>query len=85
MRFKIVKNKYINSLFVLILFSAIAHMLIIFYLAITSGDLYIINYFNILDLDLLFPNLFNSSVSNTFSIFFVVVIYLIILKSNKVR
>ena len=80
---KIVKNKYINALFVLMLFSAVVHMLVVFYLALASGDLYIVNYFNILDLDLFYPNIFNSFGGNIFSIVFVAVIYLIILKINK--
>ena len=67
------------------LFSAIAHMLIVFYSALFSGDLYVVNYFNILDLDLFYPNIFNNFGGNIFSIFFAVVIYLIILKNNKIE
>ena len=83
MRIKIVKNKYLNALFILMLFSAIVHMLVVFYFALTSGDFYIFNYFNILDLDLFYPNIFNNFIGNIFSILFVVFIYLIILKNNK--
>ena len=83
MNIKIVKNKYINALFILMLFSAVTHILIVFYSAIISGDLYIVNYFNILDLDLFYPDIFNSFIGNIFSMLFVIVIYLIILKSNK--
>lgn len=66
-------------------FSAGVHMLILFCSAIASGNLYIVNYFNILDLDLFYPNIFNSFTGNIFSIFFVVAVYLIILKTNKIR
>jgi len=83
MNIKIVKNKYVNALFVLMLFSAIVHMIIIFYSTIDSGNFYTINYFNILDLDLFYPDILNSFSGNIFSIFFVVVLYLIILKNNK--
>jgi len=83
MHIKIVKNKYLNALFILMLFSAVAHMLIVFYLAITSENLYIINYFNILDLDLFYPDTFNNFFSNIFSMLFVAVLYIVILKSNK--
>lgn len=83
MRIKIVKNKYINALFILMLFSAIIHMLVLFCLTLTSGNLYIVNYFNILDLDLFYPDIFNSFFANIFSIFFVFVLYIIILKNNK--
>ena len=85
MNIKIVKNKYINALFILMLFSAIVHMLIIFYSALTLGDLYIINYFNILDLDALYPEAFNSFIGNVFSILFVVAVYLVILKNNRAQ
>lgn len=83
MNIKIIKNKYINALFILMLFSAIVHMLIIFYLALVSEDLYIVNYFNILDLDLFYPNIFNSFAGNIFSLVFAAGLYLIILKNNK--
>lgn len=65
------------------LFSAIAHMLIVFYSALVSGDLYIVNYFNILDLDLFYPDIFNNFGGNIFSLVFTAGIYLIILKNNK--
>jgi len=83
MNIKIVKNKYLNALFLLMLFSAIVHMLIIFYFAVISNNLYILNYFNILDLDLFFPDVFNSVSGNVFSVLFVLTIYLIILRVNK--
>mgnify|MGYP001563896002 FL=1 len=58
-------------------------MLVIFYFAIYSNNLYIINYFNILDFDLFFPNIFNNITGNVFSVLFVLVIYFVILKINK--
>lgn len=85
MNIKIVKNKYINALFILMLFSAIVHMLILSCLAAVSGSLYVLNYFNILDLDLFYPNIFNSFGGNIFSIFFVIAAYIIILKNNKIE
>lgn len=83
MNIKIVKNKYINALFVLMFFSAAVHMLVLSCLAVASGSLYALNYFNILDLDLFYPDIFNSFYGNIFSIVFVVAVYLIILKTNK--
>ena len=85
MNVKIVKNKYINALFILMLFSAVAHMLVVFYSVITLRDLYIVNYFNILDLDLFYPDIFNSFIGNIFSVLFVMGLYFIILKSNKIE
>ena len=83
MNIKIVKNKYLNALLILMMFSAGVHMLVLSCLAVASGSLYVLNYFNILDLDLFYPNIFNSFGGNIFSIFFVVAIYSIILKTNK--
>ena len=83
MNIKIVKNKYLNALFLLMLFSAIIHMVLLFCVAITSRDIYVLNYFNILDFDLLFPALKNSVAGNIFSAIFVFVLYGIILAVNK--
>ncbi|TSC95163.1 MAG: hypothetical protein CEN87_175 [Parcubacteria group bacterium Licking1014_1] len=58
-------------------------MLILFSWALKSADLYILNYFNILDLDFFYPNIFNSLSGGIFSVIFVIVVYLIILKNNK--
>ena len=85
MAMQIVKNKYVNSLLLLMLGSATVHMVILFYFTIVSGNLYILNYFNILDIDLFYPNVFNNQAGNTFSGFFVVAIYAIILKNNKIE
>jgi hypothetical protein len=83
MNSRIVKNKYINALFLLMLFSAIVHMAILFFKAIKSLDVYVLNYFNILDIDLFYPNIFNNFGGNVFSLIFMVAIYFIILKINK--
>ncbi|MSU54390.1 MAG: hypothetical protein EXS48_00930 [Candidatus Staskawiczbacteria bacterium] len=82
MDIKIVKNKYLNALFLLMLFSAIVHMLMLFYFAIISKDLYVLNYFNILDVDIFFPNIFNNFAGNIFSVILVIIIYGFILKKN---
>lgn len=82
MNIKIVKNKYINSLLLLMLFSAIVHMVILCYFAVELKDVYILNYFNILDLDLLFGEIFNSINGNVISLLCIVLIYLVILKIN---
>lgn len=83
MAVNIVKNKYLNALLILMLFSAIVHMLVLFIVAVISQDMYMLNYFNILDLDLFYPNVFNSPAGNIFSGLIVVAIYLFILKKNK--
>ncbi|OGZ63148.1 MAG: hypothetical protein A2639_03040 [Candidatus Staskawiczbacteria bacterium RIFCSPHIGHO2_01_FULL_34_27] len=83
MNIKIIKNKYINTLFILMLFSASVHMLIIFLFFIKVKNIYTLNYFNILDLDLFYNNIFNSLTGNIFSLLFVVFIYFLILKINR--
>jgi len=83
MDIKIVKNRYLNAVLLLMLGSAIVHMVILFFWAIKEGSLYVLNYFNILDVDLFYPNIFDSFWGNVFSFVFAVIIYLIILKTNK--
>jgi len=83
MNIKIVKNRYLNALLILLLFSAILHMVFLLLLFFKTKDLYVINYFNILDVDFFYPNIFNSFLGNAFSIILAVVTYLIILKKNK--
>ena len=83
MNIKIIKNKYINTLFILMLFSASVHMLIIFLFFIKVKNIYTLNYFNILDLDLFYNNIFNSLTGNIFSLLFLVFIYFLILKINR--
>jgi uncharacterized membrane protein len=85
MNIQIVKNKYLNALFLLMLLSAIIHMAILFFLAIKTADIYVLNYLNILDVDLFLPNILNSVFGNIFSLFVMVLIYLAILKINKIN
>lgn len=83
MQVKIVKNKYLNTFFLLMLFSAMIHMLVLFALAITSKNIYVLNYFNILDLDLIFPLLLNNFWGNVASAVTVVLLYWVIFKFNQ--
>lgn len=81
MNIKIVKNKYANAVLLLMLLSASVHMLILFFLAFNKGDLYSLNYFNILDLDILFPSIFkNGFLGNFASLIFTASLYILILK-----
>lgn len=57
---KILKSKYIQALKKLILFSASTHLVILAIYAITNNDLQILNYFNIIDIDLFFPEIVNT-------------------------
>ena len=83
MNIRIVKNKYLNAVFVLMLFSAIVHMVILFFLSFKTKDIYVLNYFNILDIDLFIPNILNNNLGNFISFVFMIFIYIAILKINK--
>ena len=83
MNIKIIKNKYVNALLLLMLFSAIVHMVVAFCFVLLSGDFYTFNFFNIIDLDLFYPNIFNSFGGNFVSLIFMTTAYFIILKINN--
>lgn len=82
MNINIVKNKYVNAVLLLMLFSAGAHMAIRLYVAIRQWDFYFINYFNILDVTYFLPNFLHSVLGNVFATLFTIIIYVIILKLN---
>lgn len=83
MNIQIVKNKYLNSLFVLMLFSAIIHVSILIFSVLKTGDMYLINFFSIVGVDILIPNFLNSLLGNILSIVFTIALYLLIIKINK--
>ena len=83
MKLQIVKNKYLNSMFLLMLFSASIHMLILFFIAIKTGNFYFINYFNIISISYFIPNFLNSFLGNIMATLFVLVLYVIIFFFNK--
>jgi len=83
MKIQIIRNKYLNAFAILGLFSAGVHMVLLAFRAIFEKDLYVLNYFNVLDIDLFFPDLFNSFWGNATSVLFAGLIYLIILKWQK--
>lgn len=84
MKIEIVKNKYINGVFLLMLFSAAIHMLLLFYVSLMQKDFYILNYFNIVDFDILFPNIFkNTLTQNIVSVVFAAIIYFVIIFWNS--
>ena len=84
MKIQIVGNKYINAALLLMLFSAAVHMLVLFFIVLKSGDFYILNYFNIIDLDIFWPSLFKDSlVINVVANVIVIGVYLAILWLNQ--
>ncbi len=69
------KNKYINALKGLMLFSAILHMFLLIVYSIINLNMIELNFFSIVNLDLFFPNIINGSFSQIFSIITMLVIY----------
>ncbi|MFA6022572.1 MAG: hypothetical protein WC781_00625 [Candidatus Pacearchaeota archaeon] len=77
---KIVKNKYLDALFKLMLLSAIIHVAILIIKSIISFNLYPLNFFQILEITYFFPSLASGLTSLVISFITMVVIYLIILR-----
>ena len=75
---RFVKNRYLDSLLKLMLFSASVHILILIYHSISSRDITAMNYFNILDLDFFFDDIAKGTLNNIISVATMVVIYLMI-------
>ena len=84
MKIQIVKNKYVNSLLLLMLASATVHMIILFFIAIWTKNLYFLNYFNIISVSYFVPNFLDSISGDIISFIFAGVVYLVILLKNKV-
>jgi hypothetical protein len=72
---QIQKNKYIDALKKLILFSAISHIILLILYSIINLTIIPLNYFNILDLDLFFPNIINGHLSQILSLIIIAIIY----------
>ncbi|MBS3092154.1 hypothetical protein J4466_01915 [Candidatus Pacearchaeota archaeon] len=76
----IVKNKYFDALLKLMLFSAIIHVSLLIIYSIFSQNIFILNYFNILDFDLIFQSIAEGATNFLLSVAVVVIIYIVILK-----
>ena len=73
------KSKYLDALKKTILLYAILHLIILLGYAIYSNNFKLLNLFNILDLELFFPNILNGFVSDIFSLVVLIIIYIICL------
>jgi len=69
------KKRLFQALKSLILFSAIFHLSILTFLTITKLDLIYLNYFNILDLDVFFPEISKGAVSQLLSLLLALIVY----------
>ncbi|MCK5052396.1 MAG: hypothetical protein KAS53_11780 [Candidatus Cloacimonetes bacterium] len=77
------RNKYIIALKNVMLFSAIFHMIMIAIYSIVKLNTIKFNFFDILDLDLFFPNIIKGNLSQVFSIIAFVIVYCIFYFINK--
>ena len=59
--------RILKALGYFMLLSAILHIIIILVHSIMNGDMHLFNYFDVLDLDLFFPNIAKGSLSFTLS------------------
>ena len=69
------KKHFINALIKFILFSATLHILLLLIFFVFKRDLTLINYFNIIGLNLFFPEVGQGLASQIFSLLTMVVIY----------
>ena len=76
-------NKYIIALKNVMLFSAIVHMIMIAIYSIVKLNTIKFNFFDILDLDLFFPNIIKGILSQILSIIAFVIAYCIFFFINK--
>ena len=75
---QISKNRCIDALLKFILFSAFVHIFLIIVFFVTNLDITLLNYFNILDIDLFFPNIASGFLSQILSILVMIFIYILI-------
>ncbi|MDP6155754.1 MAG: hypothetical protein QGH39_12255 [Candidatus Thermoplasmatota archaeon] len=75
---RVSKNRYLDALLKLVLFSAITHIIILLYKSISTADPVIMNYFNILDLELFFKGIEKGTLSQVLSFVVVLGIYVTI-------
>jgi len=81
---KIIKNKYLNAFLLLLLYSAVFHFIVLVLRCFLEKTVYPLNFFNILNLNFLFPSIFKDTLSgDVISVIVVIVIYLFLLKKQR--
>jgi hypothetical protein len=83
MNIHIAKNKYFNSLLILMLGSAIVHMALLFVWALMFGQWNVLNYISILNLDWFVPGLLAGFGGDVVSWVVAGCLYVAIFKINK--
>ncbi len=77
------KNRFLDALIKLILFSAVIHLLILAVIFAVKHDLTVINYFNILNIDYFFPGVDQGFAGQVFSGLTIAALYGIMFLFNK--
>ena len=80
---RIVKNDYLDALFKLMLLSAAVHMIILIATAIVNLDFKVLNYFNILDLEIIFPSIIEGVASDVAATVVAIAIFVYFLWQNR--
>ena len=79
----IVKNKYLDALFKLMIFSSIIHVSIVTVYSLLSWDITELNFFKIVGLDFVFPSLVDNENTFLFSFLITLVLYLFFFFNSK--
>jgi uncharacterized RDD family membrane protein YckC len=72
------KNRFLDALLKFIIISAVFHIILLIIFSIVTSDIIPLNYFNILELDLFFPNIIKGTLSQALSVVVMIVIYVLI-------
>lgn len=83
MKIKISGNKYLDGIFLLMLFSASVHMALLFFWALTGNNWHLLNYFGILEIGGYFPRDMDFLQNDFASWIIAAALYAVILKLNN--
>ncbi|MBR9699351.1 hypothetical protein GOV09_02755 [Candidatus Woesearchaeota archaeon] len=73
-----VKNRHLDTILKVIVVSAIVHIIILIISAIKERSLTSLNYFNILDIHLLYPAITTSSIAGWLALLVPIILYIVI-------
>jgi len=75
-----IKNKFLRAIIGFILFTAVLHLVFLFAYTLFKLNVSLINYFDIIDLDLYFPSIIKGILSQVLSIITAITVFLVIYK-----
>ena len=73
---KIVKNRFLDAFLKLMFVSAAIHLVVLIYAGLSHLDVAALNYFSIVGLDLLFPDISKGLMSQVFSLLIIALTYI---------